>query len=258
MGGTNINLPGVSLSASALTVATMQVTGLTAGFVTSDGAGNLSVTATSAEVPSTRLINTTAPLTGGGDLSADRTIAITLATPSVSVQSDAGSASGGSATSVLRSDAGLLATTATPIALSATAPSRGTSTSLARADHDHGVQGLLQTLAFTIGTTATASSTTALTTSHRVLGVFVKITTGYSAGATLDVGQSGHTTDYINHAAAGVPAAFADLSKASVGDVLIVWGDAAVAAAAAVLASIGGSPSTGAARVTVLYTEPNA
>lgn len=42
MSGTNINLPGVSLSASALAVASMQVTGLSTGVVHSDGSGNLS------------------------------------------------------------------------------------------------------------------------------------------------------------------------------------------------------------------------
>lgn len=66
----------VVLSASKLTTAR------TINGVSFDGTANISISATdaTARVPETRTISTTAPLAGGGDLSANRTFSITAAT----------------------------------------------------------------------------------------------------------------------------------------------------------------------------------
>lgn len=61
--------------------ATKLTTARTINGVSFDGTANIVINAvdSTARVPATRLINTTAPLTGGGDLSADRTLAISAA-----------------------------------------------------------------------------------------------------------------------------------------------------------------------------------
>jgi hypothetical protein len=70
----------VSLATSSA-VGVMKPDGTT---ITVNGSGVITATGigTGGGVPTTRLVSTTAPLTGGGDLSADRTLAVSLATTS--------------------------------------------------------------------------------------------------------------------------------------------------------------------------------
>lgn len=76
--GTTSEVPVFTVNAKGLVTAVSEV------FITIDQAHvtNL-VTDLAAKVPNTRTISTTAPLTGGGDLSADRTFAMPAATTSV-------------------------------------------------------------------------------------------------------------------------------------------------------------------------------
>lgn len=91
-------------------------------------------TAVNAKAPSSRTIATTAPLLGGGDLSADRTLSVAAATTSA-----AGSMSAADKTKLDGIAAG-----ATALALASTAPANlgaaaavGTGTTAARSDHVH-------------------------------------------------------------------------------------------------------------------------
>lgn len=70
-------------AAKAVLSAAKLTTARTINGVSFDGSGNITINAvdSTARVPESRTISTTAPLTGGGDLSGNRTLAITAATP---------------------------------------------------------------------------------------------------------------------------------------------------------------------------------
>jgi hypothetical protein len=82
---TAVGLGNVDNTADALKnvlTATKLLTARNINGVAFDGSGNITINAvdSTARVPATRLISTTGPITGGGDLSADRTLAISAAT----------------------------------------------------------------------------------------------------------------------------------------------------------------------------------
>lgn len=143
--------------------------------------------------------------------------------------------------------------TGTPVALTATAPAAGSASTLSKSDHDHGVQGLQAVIDFALGHSGNATSTTALTTSHVVYRVRIKVTTQFSAGATLDIGQTGHTTDFGDHTTDTI---LADLSQIPAGGTYDIEQRTAVAAALPILATLGGSPAAGAGFITVFASVP--
>lgn len=109
------SVDNVADAAKAVLSATKLATARNINGVSFDGSGNITINAvdSTARVPATRSLNTTAPLTGGGDLSADRTLAISAATSGAAGSMSAadkskldGVASGATANS---SDATLLA-----------------------------------------------------------------------------------------------------------------------------------------------------
>lgn len=106
-----------------------------------------------------RAINTTAPLTGGGDLSADRTLAVTLATPNIALGS---AAAAGTANSLIRSDATIAAfdatvpSTITPDATAAT----GIINFAARRDHTHGIVAAAPSANLTVSTSNAEGAST--------------------------------------------------------------------------------------------------
>jgi hypothetical protein len=113
-----------------------------AGYVVAGGGG----------VPDTRAITAGAGLTGGGDLSADRTIDVAAADASITVNADsiqvgysasapaaatASAGSAGAAATAARSDHAHQVSTGTPTNVG-TANASGSSSTLARSDHVHG------------------------------------------------------------------------------------------------------------------------
>lgn len=76
------NVDNTADAAKAVLTATKLVTARNINGVAFDGSGNITINAvdSTARVAETRTISTTAPITGGGDLSANRTIAISAAT----------------------------------------------------------------------------------------------------------------------------------------------------------------------------------
>lgn len=77
--GTANQVFGINNAGTAQEVKTIQ--GTASDVTVTNGANTITI-ATTGKVATTRAINTTAPLTGGGDLSADRTLAISAATTS--------------------------------------------------------------------------------------------------------------------------------------------------------------------------------
>jgi len=107
--------------------------------------------------------------------------------------------------------------------------------------------GAIRTIKFSVGTT-TASSTSTVPANAIVLDCIVSVTTAYTAGATISVGN---TTDasLIQTTSDNDPQTVGVYSKEQITD----WG----ASALTVQATISGTPTEGAADIIVLYSEPN-
>ena len=109
------------------------------------------------------------------------------------------------------------------------------------------VSGAVYTIAMAIGTGAAQSSTTSIPASAYVLYCDVTITTPYSAGGTVAVGQTGSTT--LLQAAADNVATVAHQYGAAQ---TTSWG----ASPLPVLVTVGGAPAAGAGIVAVQYCLP--
>ena len=103
----------------------------------------------------------------------------------------------------------------------------------------------LKVVRFALGT-ATASSTFTLPANARVLQARLQVTTGYSVGATIEVGQTGATGKFLSTTETTPQAIGTNLKNDDV---------AANATAAAVTATIAGAPAAGVAVVLVEYVE---
>lgn len=110
------------------------------------------------------------------------------------------------------------------------------------------VAGVISCIDFALATAATTSSTTQIPANAIVLSCELKVTTPYTAGATVSIGQTGSLS---------LLQATSDNSPTLANEYLAPqrtgWG----ASATAVVATIGGAPSAGAATVTVTYSSPN-
>jgi hypothetical protein len=109
------------------------------------------------------------------------------------------------------------------------------------------VAGLVSTIDFAIGTAATTTSATLLSTGAIVLRADVTITTPYSPGATIEVGQAG-SLNLFQDTPDNVP---------TVADFYSAPQRTAAVTATGVVATIGGAPAAGAGFVTVQYAVPN-
>src|SRR5277367_803844 len=109
------------------------------------------------------------------------------------------------------------------------------------------VAGAVYCIDFALGL-ATASSVTQIPANAIVLRSEVKVTSAYSAGAAIAVGQTG-TTGLLQATGDNVPQTIDEY----IADQRTDWG----ATPLAVLATVTGAPSVGAAKVTVMYSLPN-
>jgi hypothetical protein len=109
------------------------------------------------------------------------------------------------------------------------------------------VAGAVYCINFILGTSVSQSSVTSIPANAIVLRCDLNVTTPYSAGTTIAIGQTG-TTSLLQATTDNVPTV-ADTYEA---EQVTAWGSSALA----VLATIGGSPSAGVATVTVLYSSP--
>jgi len=107
--------------------------------------------------------------------------------------------------------------------------------------------GALRTIRFAIGTAATTDSVTAIPAGSIVSRCQVSITTPYSAGATIEVGDTGGTVNLYMTSAQNDPqlANLYGLAQDTNG------------VAATVRATIGGAPVAGAGFVSIWYSVPN-
>lgn len=107
--------------------------------------------------------------------------------------------------------------------------------------------GALRTIRFAIGTAATTDSVTALPAGSIVSRCQVNITTPYSVGATIEVGDTGGTVDLYMASNQNDPqlANLYGLAQDTNG------------VAATVRATIGGAPAAGAGFVSIMYSVPN-
>jgi hypothetical protein len=110
------------------------------------------------------------------------------------------------------------------------------------------VAGVVSCIDFAIGTAASQSSVTSIPANAIVLRCDVTITTPYSGGATIKVGQTG-TTNLLQDTGDNVPQTADEYSA----NARVAWG----ASPLAVLVTVAGAPSTGVGVVTVLYSLPN-
>lgn len=106
--------------------------------------------------------------------------------------------------------------------------------------------GAVRCIRFTVGT-ANASSTKQLPDNARVQKVRVDVTTAYSAGGSLDIGVSGTASKFV---------ATADINEQATG-AYVQDMDVLQTPAAAVLATVGGTPAAGAAAISVWYSNPD-
>lgn len=109
------------------------------------------------------------------------------------------------------------------------------------------VSGAMYQISFALGT-ATASSATQIPANAIVTDTELDITTAYSAGATISVGQTG-TAALLMATGDNTPQTVNQYNDHG----RVAWG----ASALAVLATIAGAPSTGVAVLTVTYCVPN-
>jgi hypothetical protein len=109
------------------------------------------------------------------------------------------------------------------------------------------VAGVVYCVDFALALT-TASSVTSIPANAVILRSEVKVTTAYSAGATISVGQTG-TAALLQATGDNVPQTIDEY----IADQRTAWG----ASPSQVLATVAGAPTLGAATVTVMYTLPN-
>ncbi len=110
--------------------------------------------------------------------------------------------------------------------------------------------GIINTIAYVVGTSATTDSTRLLPSDGYVTSVQVKLITPYSVGATISVGQSGSVSLF---------AATTDINpQGTAADIYAVEQWTQAASAAAVRVTVGGSPAAGQCVVIIKYTQPSA
>ncbi len=146
-----------------------------------------------------------------------------------------------------------LAPVPTTRTLTATSPITGGGTLAADRAFAFDDTGFVKVVSIPITSAATAASTLVLSTSMIVLRVRVKITgVAFTASTTLNVGHTGHTTDYA--AASGDPI-LSDLSLLGTNGLYDVEQRTAVGFALPVLCSVGGA-SVGTGVVQVMFVVP--
>lgn len=111
------------------------------------------------------------------------------------------------------------------------------------------VAGAIYEIRFAITTAASQSSATTIPANAIVLRAYLDVTTPYSAGATIQVGQTGTTALLM-----GTADNFPTVAGIYDADQDTAWGASALAA----LVTIGAAPAAGAGFCGVLYTLPNA
>lgn len=111
------------------------------------------------------------------------------------------------------------------------------------------VSGAVYAIDFVIGTSASQSSVTSIPANAVVLRTDVTITTPYSGGATIAVGQTG-TTTLLQGTADNYPQTVDEYQNLA----RVPWGGSSLP----VLVTVGGSPAAGAGVVTVNYSLANA
>lgn len=184
-----------------------------------ESAASALTTAVAAKAPTSRSIATSAPLTGGGDLSADRTIGISPATSSAAGSLSAvhyailnsATTAPTSATLVMRNIAGLITPDNLATGIDAALLANG-SISNTEFQYLDGVTSAIQTqLDGKIGTGRTLSTTAPLTgggdlAADRTLGisVFVASGGGHAVGVVPDPGASAGTSKYLREDATWV------------------------------------------------------
>lgn len=109
------------------------------------------------------------------------------------------------------------------------------------------VAGAEYTIDFAIGTGASQTSVSSIPANAVVLRTSVTITTPYSGGATIAVGQTG-TASLLQATGDNVPQTSDEYQSAS----RVAWGGSALP----VLVTVGGSPGAGVGVVTVTYSLP--
>lgn len=113
------------------------------------------------------------------------------------------------------------------------------------------VTGALRVIRYAITNAATQDSTTQIPANARVLSTKLVITTSYSGGATISIGQPGNLTL--------LQATSDNRPQAASGNIYEVEEDIAWGGSAAVVrTTVGGSPAAGAGTVIVSYSVPNA
>ncbi len=110
------------------------------------------------------------------------------------------------------------------------------------------VGGQVQVIEVTPGTAASTSSATALPATATVVGCQVLVSTPYSAGATIEVGQTGALAAFQGTG---------DNTPTADGLYVADQQSATASPAAPVTVTIGGAPSAGACVVFVFYTTPS-
>lgn len=111
----------------------------------------------------------------------------------------------------------------------------------------NGGAGSLRVLRYSIGTSATQDSTTTVPAGAYVYRTMIEVTTPYSAGATISVGQSGSTS---------LLAAASDSLATAAGTYDLPQDTAWGASSLAVRTTIGGTPAAGAGVISVYYVQP--
>lgn len=110
-----------------------------------------------------------------------------------------------------------------------------------------GASGAEQVIRFAIGTGALQTSTTALPANAFVLEATVEITTPYSGGATISVGQTGGAVNLFQLTSDNLPTAN--------GSYTVPQDTQAAGAPATVSVTVGGAPGAGAGVVLVKFSE---
>jgi hypothetical protein len=112
------------------------------------------------------------------------------------------------------------------------------------------MSGAIREVRYAITNAASQDSASLIPANAIIVGCRIKITTPFSAGATITVGQAGNLT-LLQQASDNLPTVAADPGYDTPLDV--AWG----AAALAVRTTVGGAPAAGAGFVSVWYTVPN-
>jgi len=113
------------------------------------------------------------------------------------------------------------------------------------------VTGALRAIRYTINNSATQDSTSQIPANARVVSTKLVISTPYSGGATISIGQPGNLTL--------LQATTDNQPQATAGDIFEVEGDIAWGGSAAVVrTTVGGAPAAGSGAVFVVFSVPNA